>query len=71
MLRDPSDVDPTHKDLRYKGLCVDLLLLLESELKFNFTLYVVNDGNYGSINDSTQEWNGMVGELVKKVSHRI
>ena len=67
MLRNPDDVDPTDPNSRYKGLCIDLLQRLQEDLKFSFTLYIVEDGNYGAIDEETGEWNGLVGDLVKEV----
>ena len=67
MLRDPNDVDPSDPNSRYKGLCMDLLLRLQADLKFSFTLYIVEDGNYGAIDEETGDWNGLVGDLIKEV----
>ena len=65
MKRKPDD--PGDKQMLFKGMCIDLLLELQSILKFNYTLTVVEDGNYGSLNETTQEWNGLVEELVQGV----
>ena len=37
-------------------------------LKFNFTFKWVDDGNYGSKKEESNEWNGMIGELMDGVS---
>ena len=37
-------------------------------LKFNFTFKWVDDGNYGSKKEDSNEWNGMIGELMDGVS---
>ena len=46
------------------GLMVDLLGLLQNKLGFNYDLYLVPDGKYGAIDDSTGRWNGMIGEVL-------
>ena len=46
------------------GLMVDLLGLLQNKLGFNYELYLVPDGKYGAIDDSTGRWNGMIGEVL-------
>jgi hypothetical protein len=33
---------------------------------FDYEIYAVKDGLYGAVNDK-EEWNGMIGELVKGV----
>ena len=42
---------------------VDLISEVANLLKFNFTFKWVDDGNYGSKKDDSNEWNGMIGEL--------
>ena len=44
-------------------LSITFLLLVE----FNFTLKWVDDGQYGSKNKETGEWNGMLGEILENV----
>ena len=46
------------------GLMVDLLGLIQNKLGFNYELYLVPDGKYGAIDDSTGRWNGMIGEVL-------
>ncbi|XP_044134172.1 probable glutamate receptor [Bufo gargarizans] len=48
-----------------EGYCVDLLSELSEALKFNYTLHVVKDSRYG-IKDQNGDWNGMVGEVIRK-----
>jgi hypothetical protein len=36
-------------------------------ITFEYEIYAVKDGLYGTVNDK-EEWNGMIGELVKGVS---
>ena len=44
---------------------VDLLDLISNRLGFNYTVYEVADRNFGS-KDDKGNWNGMVGELMKR-----
>ena len=47
----------------FEGYAVDLISEIANVLKFNFTFKWVDDGNYGSKKEDTNEWNGMIGEL--------
>ena len=53
---------------RFEGFLVDLMYGIADRLKFDFTLYESPDGNYGSRNAETGEWNGMIKELIVGVS---
>jgi hypothetical protein len=53
---------------RYEGFIVDMLEEISKLRKFNYTLQEVKDGAYGSLNEHTGRWSGMVGELVRGVS---
>ena len=46
---------------------VDLISAIADHLKFNFTFKWVDDGNYGSKKEDSNEWNGMIGELMSGV----
>lgn len=53
----------------YEGYCKDLADLVADYLKINYSLKLVNDSKYGGQDaNSVVGWNGMVGELIKKVS---
>ena len=52
---------------RYEGFCVDLLDALATEAAFDYELLIVEDGMYGSYDQNTGEWSGMIGELVHQV----
>ena len=61
---------PRHKGRHHccKGYCMDLLKELSGRIKFSFSLRLVEDGKYGSLNKVNGShdrcWNGMVGEVV-------
>ena len=42
---------------------MDLVESISQILGFNYTIKLVEDGNYGSFNKETGKWNGMIGEL--------
>ncbi|CAJ0607011.1 unnamed protein product [Cylicocyclus nassatus] len=47
----------------YEGYCIDLIELIRKELNFNYTIYEVEDGTFGTI-DQNGNWNGLIGALV-------
>lgn len=52
---------------RYKGFSIDVLDALAKILGFKYDIYQVGDGKYGSALPNGS-WNGMIGELISKVS---
>lgn len=50
-----------------EGFCIDLLSQLSKMIGFSYTLQLVKDGRYGSV-DASGTWTGMIGELVRGVS---
>lgn len=52
---------------RYKGFSVDVLDALAKALGFKYEIYQAPDGGYGHQLHNTS-WNGMIGELISKVS---
>ncbi|GLV43975.1 Kainate-type ionotropic glutamate receptor subunit 1D [Carabus blaptoides fortunei] len=48
---------------RFEGYGIDLIHELSLMLRFNYTFKVQEDGNYGTKNLTTGEWNGMIREL--------
>lgn len=52
---------------RYKGFSIDVLDALAKILGFKYDMYQVGDGKYGSALPNGS-WNGMIGELIGKVS---
>ena len=55
------------------GYCIDLLRLIKDEMpegeKFDYELYEVKDGRYGTKNLKTGKWDGAIGELAEKVQY--
>ena len=51
---------------QYEGYCVDLLEEVSKVVGFNYTIQLVKDNKYGSKMEDGS-WNGMIGELTRKV----
>ena len=54
----------------FKGYCMDLLDELARILKFSYEVYTSPDGLYGAETENGS-WNGMIGELIKKVWEQL
>lgn len=59
---------PLYGNDRFEGYCIDLLRELSGILGFRYEVRLVEDGKYGSLDDGTGQWNGMVRELMDHVS---
>jgi len=58
--------NPTTGEL--EGFCIDLLKRLSDMMGFTYTLYEVEDGNFGTKVGGT--WNGIVGDIIQGVSNK-
>lgn len=58
-----NDTETLFGNDRYEGYNVDLIQEISKILGFNYTIKLVEDGQYGSYNKETGEWSGMIGEL--------
>lgn len=56
---------------RYEGFCIDLLKEIAHMVGFGYRIELVPDGKYGVYNYETGEWNGIVRQLMDKVSVSI
>ena len=59
---------PLQKNERYEGFCVDLLKEMSDIIGFKYEIYLVPDGKYGAPSKKDGKWNGMVHELIDRVS---
>ncbi|XP_043231304.1 ionotropic receptor 25a-like [Amphibalanus amphitrite] len=50
----------------YDGYCIELLDTLAEKMEFNYDLVFPEDDAYGAKDVTTNEWNGVVGDLVAK-----
>ncbi|XP_064643100.1 glutamate receptor 2-like isoform X2 [Lineus longissimus] len=49
---------------KYQGFCIDLLDALQEKINFKYDIHLVKDGNYGAQDAVTEEWNGIVREIL-------
>lgn len=49
---------------QFEGYSVDLIYEISKILGFNYMFRLVPDGRYGSYNNKTREWDGMIKELL-------
>lgn len=56
---------------QFEGYAIDLIYEISKLLGFNYTLKLVPDGRYGSYNEETKEWDGMMGELLQQVRFKV
>lgn len=52
---------------QYEGYCIDLMRNIAEIVNFDYEIHLVADGDYGSEDPETGEWNGMVGEIMRGV----
>ena len=65
MKKDPNSSPNTTQE--FEGLSIDILEEMKKILKFNYRIDLVPDGKFGVKNQTTSEWNGIVGEIINKV----
>ena len=54
-----------HPVYTYHGFIPDLIAALSKRLRFNYELYNVSM-DYGHLRNNTNEWTGMIGEVIRK-----
>lgn len=54
---------------RYEGFSKDLMDAIASRLKFKYTLVLVS--SYGHVDPVTEKWNGMIREILDRVSSSV
>lgn len=65
MLKD-SSLQLTGND-RFEGFAIDLIQELSYLLGFKYIFRLQDDAAYGSYNNETKSWNGMIGEVLAGV----
>lgn len=53
---------------RYEGFCIDLLKRISGLVGFQYSIRLVPDHMYGVYDPETKTWNGIVRELMERVS---
>lgn len=56
-----------HGNDRFEGFAIDLIREVATMLHFDYEVYLVHDGNFGTKRPDGS-WNGMIGELLEGVS---
>lgn len=56
---------------RYEGFCIDLLKMIAELVGFQYSIRLVPDHMYGVYDPDTKAWNGIVRELMEKVSRSV
>ncbi|CAL7945892.1 unnamed protein product [Xylocopa violacea] len=51
---------------RYEGFCIDLIEEISKLLNFKYEFELVPDGKYGTYNQETKQWNGLIQRLLKR-----
>lgn len=59
----------SNSTIDFEGFCVDILLELARRLNFSFEIEIVKDKIFGKKNEKG-EWNGIIGELVNRVTNK-
>lgn len=65
----PSNNELNQNEL-FEGFCIDILRLIAKMVGFEYNIKLVPDGKYGVYDLETGEWNGIVRELMDKVSKK-
>lgn len=55
---------------QFEGFSVDLIKEVAEMLKFEYDIYLVHDGKFGSKQEHG-DWNGMIGELLSGVGNCV
>lgn len=53
---------------RFEGFCIDLLAKVAARAGFHYRLRLVPDNMYGARDPESGQWNGIVRELMDRVS---
>ncbi|XP_039968449.1 glutamate receptor ionotropic, kainate 1-like [Bactrocera tryoni] len=62
-----SGISQTGND-RFEGFCIDLLKAIATQMGFQYKIELVPDNMYGVFNPDTKVWNGIVRELMEKLT---
>lgn len=70
--RQPRYVGETLEgNARYEGYSMDLIDAIAKELNFTYKFVLAADGKYGNFDKDTQSWNGLVKDLLDRVSKQL
>jgi glutamate receptor, ionotropic, invertebrate len=66
--RTPKDGEYFEGNARYEGYSLDLIDGISKILGFKYIFELVPDKAYGSYNKETKQWNGLIRQLLDRVS---
>lgn len=53
---------------RYEGFSKDLMDGIAKLLNFTYEFFLTADGKYGNYDSDKKAWNGLIGDIFRKVS---
>lgn len=56
---------------RYMGFSKDLMDHIAERLNFTYEIHLTPDGKYGNRDPHTNQWNGLIRDLLEKVHDEI
>jgi hypothetical protein len=68
MMNNTEDPEAQGND-RFVGFMKDVMDELADKVGFNYSLYVEPANRYGTFDERTQQWTGMLGEIKTGVRH--
>jgi hypothetical protein len=68
MLAKPKNNEILTGNQKFKGFCIDLIEKIASLCNFTYEIIEVYDGLHGSYSNITMKWNGLIGEIIEKVT---
>lgn len=63
-----KDYESKMGNARFEGYAINLIDEIAKELNFKYEFYLAPDGKYGSYNPVTKKWDGLVKELLERVT---
>ena len=51
----------------YVGFCIDILEKLQEVINFDYDIYLVPDGKFGSRDPVAEQWDGIMREIIERV----
>ncbi len=49
-----------------EGYIIDIVHLLQADLGVDIEVHITKDGKYGALDENTNQWNGLIGEIVRR-----
>lgn len=63
----PKEGEVLIGNARYKGFSKDLMNGIANILNFTYEFHLTSDGKYGNYDVSKKAWNGLIGDIWRKV----